>query len=83
LKLEWITEAKTSLSELLVLWNALRIAREVLGADMPQPNETHKAEKHINHQMMQALEKLRKVASTDFNHHITEVAEGIKRCEKA
>jgi hypothetical protein len=50
---------------------------------MPQPNETHKAEKHIHHQMMQALEKLRKVASTDFNHHIAEVAEGIKRCEKA
>jgi hypothetical protein len=72
------------LLQLIVVWNALKTSRNVLGADMPMAEEAQKYETRVKEVLMQGVEATDKLMSREgksLNTEITRyIKDGVERC---
>jgi uncharacterized FlaG/YvyC family protein len=72
------------LLQLIIVWNALKTSRNVLGAEMPMAEEAQKYETRVEEvltQGVEAMDKLMKREGKSLNTEITKyIKDGVERC---
>jgi hypothetical protein len=72
------------LMQLIIIWNALKTSRNVLGADMPLAEDAQKYETRVTEILMQgveAMDKLTMRGETDLVYELKGyIKDGVERC---
>jgi hypothetical protein len=70
--------------QLIIVWNALKTSRNVLGADMPMAEEAQKYETRVKKILMQGVEAMDKLTMREERELVYElkgyIKDGIERC---
>lgn len=82
--LNFVTEHCHNLFELVIVWNALKTSRKVLGGDMPMSNEAQQFETKVEQVLKQSVDKLDTLASRDGGllktQYLDMVKEAVEDC---
>jgi hypothetical protein len=72
------------LMQLIIVWNALKTSRNVLGADMPMAEEAQKYETRVEEILMQGVEAINKLTMREERELVYElkgyIKDGVERC---
>jgi hypothetical protein len=70
--------------QLIIVWNALKTSRNVLGADMPMAEEAQKYETRVEEILMQGVEAINKLTMREERELVYElkgyIKDGVERC---
>ncbi|EUC47014.1 hypothetical protein COCMIDRAFT_35449 [Bipolaris oryzae ATCC 44560] len=82
--LEFVTKHCHDLFELVIVWNALKTSRKVLGGDMPMANDAQQFETKVDQVLKQSLDKLDTLASCNGTvlktQYLDMVKEAVQEC---
>jgi hypothetical protein len=70
---------------LIIVWNALKTSRKVLGADMPSPEMAQQMEQHTEKVLSEGLDSVERLlvrGEASFKNAMVEYArDAVKRCQ--
>jgi hypothetical protein len=83
-QLLFITDYSYELLQLMVVWNALKTSRNVLGADMPMAEEAQKFEARVEEVLMQGVQALDQLVMREgekLRFNLADyIKDGIEKC---